>query len=250
MKIKEIGNGSIKVCIIGAMHGNEHIGARVIKLLSKDGFDGVAVKTIIANEKAMDRNVRFIDSDLNRVFPGKRYGNSEERLAYRITNEIKDCDFSIDIHSTYASMPDTIITTKRSAFALARKVPLTHTVLMEPVIAQGKSLIDYAKTGVSLEFNRARTPKHVHFVIKRTIMNIKSNSDAKMTKKIYAVYGTVPKFGKPAGIKNLEPVKKGQVIAIKNGRKLNSREHFYPVLLGEPAYDMLCMKAKRVATCL
>ncbi|MBS3094157.1 succinylglutamate desuccinylase/aspartoacylase family protein, partial [Candidatus Pacearchaeota archaeon] len=71
-----------KLVIICCLHGNEIYGLEVCKDQSLFPF-------ILANEKALKENKRFIDSDLNRSFPGKADGNYEERRAFELTKKLK-----------------------------------------------------------------------------------------------------------------------------------------------------------------
>ena len=148
MKIIEIGKEGPYVCVIACLHGNEKIGYNVINALIRKPIKGIRIKAIIANEQAMKKNVRFIDSDLNRSFPGSGKGNIEEKLAAKIIVKIIDCEFIIDLHSTYANTDDMIIITKKNAMELAKKVPLKNVVFMSKIMAHGKSLIDYSECGI------------------------------------------------------------------------------------------------------
>src|SRR5690242_12123871 len=91
------GKGKPVIGIVGAMHGNES-GPAIIEKLKKLKVRKT-IKYIIANPEAREKNVRFIDSDLNRSFPGKKDGNREERLAYQLRKIGKDIDILIDLHS-------------------------------------------------------------------------------------------------------------------------------------------------------
>ena len=59
--------------LICCLHGNEGYGLEVCKGQSLFPF-------VLANEKALEENKRFIDWDLNRCFPGNRKGNYEEKI--------------------------------------------------------------------------------------------------------------------------------------------------------------------------
>ena len=66
-------------------HGDEPIGLNVIKRL-QDINKKSKINYIISNPKAFSKNIRFIDSDLNRVFPGKKMEimNRGERILLKI----------------------------------------------------------------------------------------------------------------------------------------------------------------------
>ena len=91
-----------KILFIAAVHGDEKIGVEAINKIQKtklsEKFD-----SLIANQKALAQNKRFIDSDLNRIFPGNVNGNYEEKRAKEITKIAKNYDFVIDLHGTISN---------------------------------------------------------------------------------------------------------------------------------------------------
>lgn len=233
-----IGNGSPIIGIIGCLHGNEKIGQEVIKKLAEMKLNAGTAVLIIANEEAMQQNRRFIDTDLNRCFPGNENGNHEEKLAHRISKEMANCDYVIDIHSTTADTESFIIITKKEALGLAQLVPINKIVFMEPVIANGKSLLDYVRCGISIEFSDNIKAETATEIILKCLQNlgVAEDSATLVKKEIYFVYGIL---------------KKGNAkVALTNFRQtaLNG-ETFYPVLFGEKEYkNILCLKAKKLPT--
>ena len=71
------GHGKM-IAVVACVHGNEKGTLPAVAVL-KGSFPSVSFFT--ANKKAIEADKRFIDSDLNRVFPGKLDGDHEERLA-------------------------------------------------------------------------------------------------------------------------------------------------------------------------
>ena len=59
----------MKLAIVCCLHGTEPYGLEVVKRLP------VFPPFFIGNEKALKENKRFIDTDLNRSFPGNFYLN-------------------------------------------------------------------------------------------------------------------------------------------------------------------------------
>lgn len=246
MEVTKFGNGTEKIAIVGSLHGNELIGKKVISMLAKEKGIGARITAVVANENAIKAYKRYIDTDGNRCFPGRKDGNNEERMAYELLGAIKDCKYVIDIHSTYANMEDTAIITRRASFKLARKVPIKKVVMMGPAIAHGGALVDYQDFAVSIEFSRKRSTQHVLRVLKSTISNIlKGRNAAKQDS--YLVKGFVIGDGTPAGLKNYRKMRKGSVIAVDNGREILADEDFYPVFFGEKGYrSAYCMKAVKL----
>jgi succinylglutamate desuccinylase len=246
MRIIEFGKDGPIVGIITVVHGNEQIGKELLAILEHTPPSGVRIRGILANEEAMHRNVRFIDSDLNRIFPGKESGDREERLAHRLVQEMKRCEYVLDIHSTYADTEDLVIMTKDGSQELAKKVPIRRMVMMDPKIANGKSLIDHAKFGISLEFSRKQDLENAERVVRKTLSNISKGISDQMQKDTYLVYGSLKKDGEPMNMQNFRLVAKGDVFLRSGNSEIRSEESFYPVLLGEKAYDFICFKARKI----
>ena len=90
----------MKILVIGGMHGNELLGIQVVRLLQKNPINNV--DGIFANEQAIAQNVRFVDQDLNRTFPGSNRGlNYEQQRAAWVIKKAKDYDIVLDFHNTY-----------------------------------------------------------------------------------------------------------------------------------------------------
>lgn len=90
----------MKVLVIGGMHGNELLGIKLVALLQQSPIKNVDV--VIGNPRAVEQNVRFIDTDLNRSFgmPTEANGSYENSLAAKLTTLAKDYDYVFDFHNT------------------------------------------------------------------------------------------------------------------------------------------------------
>ena len=66
-----------KVCVVGGTHGNERIGVELVKQWLADPSKlrgdrtSMDVKAMLGNEKAVEKNIRYVSQDLNRQFMGK-----------------------------------------------------------------------------------------------------------------------------------------------------------------------------------
>jgi predicted deacylase len=101
MRVEQLGIGEPKIAIVGGIHGDEPCGPRAIEaLIQANPSVNQPVKLVIVNEKAAARNLRYIEEDLNRVFPGNPEAQTHEgRLAYRLLQEIRGCTV-FSLHST------------------------------------------------------------------------------------------------------------------------------------------------------
>lgn len=101
MRVETLGDGKPEIAIVGGIHGDEPCGPIAVEaLLDEDPDVERPVKLIIANEKALERGVRYVDEDLNRAFPGAPDAETHEgRLAHELHSEIRDCEV-LSLHST------------------------------------------------------------------------------------------------------------------------------------------------------
>lgn len=116
MKIKNI-------ALVGGTHGNEYTGVYLIRKLRLEQFhqkwEGLNIKYLIGNPKAYEKNVRFVDHDLNRSFGKKDLSNLDlsgyEYDRAKAINQIigpkgsPNTDLIIDMHTTTTNMGVTII---------------------------------------------------------------------------------------------------------------------------------------------
>ena len=102
------------VTITGAIHGDELTGpSACAHLLSEQlsseggpldpaGIAGTVRIVPVVNPPGFQSNSRYFPDgrDLNREFPGRREGNTTQRVAYRVFRSlIRDTDYLIDLHS-------------------------------------------------------------------------------------------------------------------------------------------------------
>ena len=112
------GKGRCSVALVACIHGDEQIWINVIEKIKLEVPKEITLVVIIANEKAKTENTRFIQSDLNRVFPGALNGDYESQLAFILKNMLQTFDYVIDLHSTEAITEMFAIFTKNEAFRL------------------------------------------------------------------------------------------------------------------------------------
>lgn len=105
------------VSIFGSIHGNEPAGAYTIsRLLFELVTHQIQLKKgsltlAIGNERALDLDQRFIQSDLNRQFKDSQtsFLNSEMKRANQLKEILENSDLFLDIHSTQAKTEPFII---------------------------------------------------------------------------------------------------------------------------------------------
>lgn len=225
------------------VHGDEQLPVKVVKTkLKQDEY-------LICNKKALRNNIRFIKSDLNRSFPGKINGVFEEKLPIKLIPHIKD-NFVIDIHTARCKTEPFIILTKLSSkhFCLIKKTGLSKIVIMNQKFGAGKSLIDFAKVGISIESGSERSQKTIKVInqIIDTVKNTKKYNNQKF--EIFKVFNILQKSNpkeflnkKICSFKLIQS--DSQVTNL--GKKFNF--DFYPILARSRNYpNFLCLMAKKI----
>jgi hypothetical protein len=234
MKTDVIGDGKPIVAVVGCVHGNEVIGEKVINHLKRLKPEKGTLELVIANEEAAQQNKRFIDTDLNRAFPGNTYGNKEQRLAVMLRGALSHCDYIIDIHSTTGNTDDFVIITQPNddKYRLADYSCIPKVVVMERFMAKGGALIDHVRCGISLEFDQGTGVGYAYDRVLYCLkgIGIVEGTPPHIEQQVYSAYGALMK-------PKLENFRETTV----------DGETFLPVLFGEKAYeDILCLKARRL----
>lgn len=252
------GPGEPIAAIVGSIHGDEPSGARAIERILdalEDGelsLDG-GVRFIIANPPALDAGVRFLDTDLNRTFPGDAEGNREERLAAAIERLIEGLP-TLSIHTTQSQAePMAFVHPDREeAFRLARRLPIPHLIY-----TNGDTAGTLTERGevVSIEAGRQGTPEAIDaaealsrafLVAVGALEGVSPEGDP----ALFVLEGPIDK--PPSGpyavlVRNFEHVDAGQPFATAGDETLVATESFYPVLLSPHGYTSIFgFKARKI----
>lgn len=231
--LETIGTGKKKFAIITLVHGDETETLDIVRILkqrfSEEDKKIFSFYIIKANKNASKENKRFLDADLNRVFPGKKEGNREEKLAYMLTDFLSKMDFVLDLHTTPAITEPFFIITKKDQSIIDKinKRGIKKLCIMSPEVASGKALIDYCK-GVSLEINKNDDMNLITPAILRLIRDEKTSENFEVFEVIDIIRKEI------FGVRNFE---KNKLIGTD----------LYPVLYGETDYDFVCLAAKKMS---
>jgi predicted deacylase len=231
-----------KILIIAATHGDEKIGTQVIARLKKRKLD-VYFDFLVANQKAFKKNVRFVDFDLNRAYPGDKYSKLyEKRRASEILLIAQRYQYVIDIHEAKKGINNFHIIPQKKIIN-KRLLELTdlNTVLLwpDPKGPLGQVLdniieLEFGMKGKSREKIVSVAVKIAEKIIKRVYQIDIEYSPSK--KVLYYVYGKLMVKDAPKRIK-LKDFKKAKV----------GKEIFYPLLVGQyPKEGILCYKMRLI----
>ncbi len=202
------------VQIVAGQHGNEK---GPVRALISRGYEFV-----LGNPEAGNKNVRFIDQDLN-----ASYGVYTDTLESKRSQEILDLiplqDVVIDFHTTSAKGPPFAILMDKAMLPLAERTGLTHAVLMTHNIKKGRALIN-VRDGIAVEISGYDTQES--FDTSLSVLDaLESGESSPLT--LYEVYGLIT-----------EPGVYENFVECEDG--------FYPVLVGEESYDFIGLKARKV----
>jgi succinylglutamate desuccinylase len=243
-------NNGLRIAIVGSLHGNERLGTEVIGRLGDNPPSSCSLRLVVANEEAMDLGKRFVDSDLNRSFPGNCNSRlHEERLAHALFAKLKGCDFVLDLHSTTAETGQFAIATRLDSrtFRMIRAACVPNAVIMGPAMAGGKSLIDHVN-GISIEFSAATPIAEAECTVRKTIEGIVSGEDN--GKRLFEAFGILnaPEGFAPAQISSFSRISAGDILGYAGSKPVRARQDFVPVLFGEKEYrGTICIMAREIS---
>lgn len=233
----------MKLCVVVSLHGDEPFGVEVMEKLSG------TMPVIVGNPKAIERGVRYIDSDLNRAFPGNNQGNYEERRAAELTEKLKEYDYVIDVHSSVCDFElfGIILKPTKEKIDLAKKMGLKKLVVVKDEIFKGQALIEHVKCGISLEVGPHERENNVEEVT-RAIRRLMEEENEKGEIELFEVFDIIKGDIKASkNLANFKEVKKGETIA-EGDDCLFAPFDFVPIFVGEQAYEgVLCLAARKIS---
>lgn len=233
----------MNILLLGSQHGNEHLGDALYSHIATKRRELLPhVVYIIGNPMAHAKNVRYLESDLNRSY-GKQQKTYEEKRATELLQIIKSAKFDLvlDLHTTRCIQPPSIIvggdSAKTKRFITATSI--RHIVHMKHSIVK-TSLIGVCSHAVSIEINYKAVSQRLLSLlcddIERCILNISSLS----AHTEYEIYDMLVK----------DELTDAEVGALINFKK--ALRGFYPILVGENSYkaqtSYLGFKARIIET--
>lgn len=216
-----------KILLLGSQHGNELLGDTLYAYMRrhrKELLPLVAYKT--GNLRAKKAGVRYVESDLNRSYNGRRT-TYEERRAARVSKYIGDnrFDLVLDLHTTTCEQPPCLIipdiTDTLQPFLRASSV--THIVLMKHDIVK-TSLIGVCPQAISIEINKHQLDDGQMAALCDDLQRYLQGDAYGNEKEFYDIS---------------EPLKKTEISETDATGLRNftlSKFGFYPVLVGENSY--------------
>lgn len=256
MKSEILGEGVPEVAVVGLVHGDEVCGLRAINRFKRKIADGEVnlkkpVKLVLANEKAFEHGKRFVDSDLNRAFPGdKQSSDHEENLAAELIDELRGLKI-LDFHASRSpKTPFGIISGLNEENMSVVRQTLMDNVIEISFVEGG--LIGSFEAAAVVEAGLHNQPETAEkaFEVMLNFLAVNQVIDQEFTLSdpdVFQVYDRAEGSGFEFTAENFAKVKKGEVFASKDREEKIAEESFYPVLMSTDGYDdMIGFQAKKL----
>jgi predicted deacylase len=241
------GPGEPKVAIVGGIHGDEPSGVRAVERLRTaaraDDLDlRAAIKLVIANPPAIAAGKRYLDSDMNRSFPGDPEGNREQRLAARLAAETEGL-ITLSLHSTHSQDDPMALfdRSQRGMLDIAAGLPVPYVVDHHSVASGSYTEVNDV---VTVESGWQGTEEAAVEAEKLAIDFLRLtdvlDGEPKETETgFFSMRDPVPKPPSDAYeflAENFELVEAGTVFARAGAVELVADESFYPILMSAVGY--------------
>ncbi len=258
-RVEEIGTGAPVAAVVGGTHGDEPSGMHAIETILEEVRTGKrsvhnACRFITANPLALRAGKRYIESDLNRSFPGTENGTLEERLAHQICELIADIP-TLALHATHArNTPFAFINRDDTTAAeLARSISIPNLVLADGEDIGAMSVcgsVLTVETGPqgSQEAIEHATQLTEEFLVATDVFAGQS------TESDPTIFEFDSVIDRPEGeefevlVENFTRVEAGDPYVRVDGEVLRAETSFYPILLSAYGYeDILGYRGQKLA---
>ena len=250
MKRIERGSGSPRVAIVGGIHGDEPAGVRIVERLAERLSDEAlhgTVQLIVANEPAIERGVRYTDTDLNRTFPGDETSDEyETALAARLEEALSGADAVLALHTSQSAPPPFAIFSELTESVRRTVTGLPVEYALDSSELRGTTLDSAVPNAVSLETGRQGSDDAIEDGYEAALGFLRAHgvlTDEEPTfteTTVIEGHEEVPKgTGEPhVYYRNFEEIPRGEVFARDDTRTHTvETEGVVPVLASEHGYE-------------
>jgi predicted deacylase len=246
MRVETLGDGSPEIAVVGGIHGDEPCGVHAAEMLldEKPPVER-PVKCIIANERAFDQDVRYVEVDLNRVFPGDPDASAyETRLAADLLRELRGCR-TLALHSTQSTPRPFAIVTETGPLAETVCPQLSIDALVEagPCVETALGAhVDALEVECGLQGSeqaRGNADRLVWEFLSATGALPPTSDRNERTLPVFRLQQSIPKpAATPSAVhvSNFERVGEGTTYATSGDTPLIAAESFYLVLMSSDGY--------------
>jgi succinylglutamate desuccinylase len=244
----------IDILLIGGVHGDEPSGVYAIKTLQESIDESDLKKTVgfvLANPRAIQREVRYTESDLNRLFGRDSEPSYEQQRSKEISTLVDSADSVLSLHATQSDDEpfglvnyDMIHHIKRSLF----KLSLSKAVIFTEDQYRG-SLIKYDHVlEIEVGYQGSQSAKNNALRLCKEFLSSQyafqsENQLMDLQWSDCMLYKTVGKIAKQGEtdlyVKNFDDIPPETVYASSNQKQYISRERFVPILMSEEGYESI-----------
>ncbi|ELZ01185.1 succinylglutamate desuccinylase/aspartoacylase [Natrialba chahannaoensis JCM 10990] len=245
MKVAQLGSGTPEVAVVAGVHGDEPCGVRAVeRLLDERPAVTRPVKLIVANEKALERQVRFVDEDLNRAFPGDPNAKTHEgRLASELVEELGDC-LTFSMHSTQSHAEPFAIVNEvtETATELCPELPVAAMVETS-MFAEGRLFSSVETIEVECGLQGSETAAENADRLTRAFLTAVGALPGDTVRRDLPVFRLTDVIQKGRAdtyevfVDNFVEVSAGDPFAAADGEKQIAEEAFYPILMSSNGYE-------------
>lgn len=247
MQVIDKGTGKPQLAVVGSIHGDEPVGKKAINRLKDELEFKKPVRFIIANEEALEQGKRFLDTDLNRSFPGDKNSSShEKRLAAELLDKL-DGMTVLDLHSTHSHPEPFAVIKDLEDVERMKLAGVENAVYFEE---ESGSLIENVD-GLVVEAGHQGSEKAVDNAVEvaknflaahDAIEGEPGSSEPQVFREFETVEGDYEFLAE-----NFKEVEEGEVYARSEDEELVAEQSFYPVLMSTNGYEgKLGFKAEKL----
>jgi predicted deacylase len=246
MRVEQLGDGEPEIAVVGGIHGDEPCGPRAIDaVLQADPDVARPVKLIVANEEAMARNLRYVEEDLNRAFPGAPDADTHEaRLAHELLAELRGC-VVFSMHSTQSYAGPFALCNEVNALARSACPYLTVDALVETSQFSEGRLIEREEVlevecGLQGSDQAAENAEGLVREFLAAVGALPGEPHDDHEVPVFRMHRRIPKRRGDRYevlVDNFERVDAGEPFAAVDGEQLVADDPFYPILMSAYGYE-------------
>jgi len=240
MKVVKKGEGDPEFTVMASIHGDEPAGKKAIEQFLEEEYEfRRPVQFVIGNEEALEAGERFIDTDLNRSFPGDIESEyHEKQLAAQVMEVVKGTKL-LDIHTT-RSYPLPFATCSTLEDEILDMIESTGVKNVAYFPEDDGTITEQVK-GIVVEAGFQGTDQAVENargVIKNFLI-LQGVIDGEARKSNPQIFEVTDKVEGDWSFEaeNFKKVEKGQVYATRGNDSLRAEKPFYPVLMSTNGYN-------------
>lgn len=246
MQTEDVGTGPPEIAVVGLIHGDEPCGEDGIRAFLNDTPSlERPTRFIIANEEAREKGERYLDHDLNRVFPGDSTEDSHEKqLASELLDAVSECEFVLALHSTrstgkpFAGFTNLTAEERRVVRKLPLAIAVDVTILNEGKFVQYDNVLEVECGKQQTDQAAENAEELIQAFLEATGALSTNDAVDEGAIDVFKLTEEVDKTnGKEFIAKNFHRVEEGDTYAISSDGPLTATDSFYPVLMSTDGYE-------------